>query len=171
MNNELLLMLVGYLSLKEEIKESKNPVKEIKLALCKYNLKKEIISLIDDSVLSFRELYKLLKLYEDRRNRRIQFETRCIICAEDEFEDNVSIPCIFVKKVGYRCKRESEYIRLVKIRNDAAIANQTGTKNIAPYSIANPDIALFFEQFKTCFKKDYEDFTDFVISYLIYKHL
>ena len=170
-NKELLEMLTRCLVLKEQIKQSKSIVEKLKKMMRINKLREQIISQVDNSVLSFKELYKLLKLYEDRQNREIQFETCNVVFVEDDFEESIEVTCILIRRVYQQYQKKSKSIVIDPYYKDIKFGNEKYIKYIPSCTISNADVSLFFKQFKSSFKRDYELFAEFVISYLMYKHL
>ena len=170
MSNDLLFYLTGYMVAKEEIKEAKNPYYAVKFAVRKKEILKKIVPLIDNEVLSFKELYKLLKMYQERKNKGIRFQTRRLEWCEEGYEDTVLIDYISIEKRQVYGTNVTDYILVEPLYSEFATPNPITSKAICSELIKSADVGYILKEIK-CLKDDYYSFINLVVSYLIKKYI
>ena len=140
MSNDLLFYLTGYMVAKEEIKEAKNPYYAVKFAVRKKEILKKIVPLIDNEVLSFKELYKLLKMYEERKNKGICFQTCRIEWNEEEYEDTVLIDYISIERKQIYGRKETKYILVEPLYSEFVTPDPTRSQAICSDLVKSADV-------------------------------
>ena len=170
MNNDLLFYLTGYVVAKEEIKGSKSPYHIIKFSVRKKELLKKIIPFITNEDLSFKELYRLLKMYEERKNRGIRFQTHRVEWNEEDYEDTVLIDYISIEKRQIYGTRETKYILVEPLYSEFVTPDPIKSKAICSDLVKTADVGYILTELK-CLKDDYYNFLNLVVSYLIKKYM
>lgn len=170
MNNDLLFNLTGYVVAKDKIKGSKSPYHIIKFSVRKKELLKKIVSLITNEDLSFKELYKLLKMYEERKNKGICFQTCRIEWNEEEYEDTVLIDYISIERKQIYGTRETKYILVEPLYSEFVTPDPTRSQAIYSELVKTADVGYILTELK-CLKDDYYNFLNLVVSYLIKKYM
>lgn len=170
MSNDLLFYLTGYMVAKEEIKEAKNPYYAVKFAVRKKEILKKIVPLIDNEVLSFKELYKLLKMYEERKNKGICFQTCRIEWNEEEYEDTVLIDYISIERKQIYGRKETKYILVEPLYSEFVTPDPTRSQAICSELVKTADVGYILTELK-CLKDEYYIFLNYVVAYLIKKYM
>ena len=170
MSNDLLFYLTGYMVAKEEIKEAKNPYYAVKFAVRKKEILKKIVPLIDNEVLSFKELYKLLKMYEERKNKGICFQTCRIEWNEEEYEDTVLIDYISIERKQIYGRKETKYILVEPLYSEFVTPDPTRSQAICSDLVKSADVGYILSELK-CLKDEYYSFLNYVVAYLIKKYM
>lgn len=166
MNNNLFMKLADYRILNELIKTNKSSLKSILIRSELRNLKKSIASTIDDDILTFKELYKLLKVLEKRSFGKIHFQA-CRLCYEDSiFEDESVIDGIRIFK---ETEDKNDIIDILfddylfdPIRN-----NVTNCYEISPEDLSMPSVSIILLKMKLLYESEYNKLINLIISYLI----
>jgi len=157
--------VVNYYALCSGMKYNNNLIHQIIISLKLNELRDDIITSIDNSVLDFGELYKLLKKLERKLDGDVQFKICKYYFQDKDFAEQISLDGLKITKKGVT-KNFDVIFKECDFKWDVNICE---CEEVSYDYIEEPDTDVLLQDLEIVLGKDFNKLANMIIAYLFKK--